>query len=66
MDEPVDISGSVAALEHLTGPSRGKVSWLSMPLVCVSIDSDRLVHLSGDGVGQDPKIVAELRWIGQT
>jgi len=66
LDGPEDTTGSVAALEHLTGPSRGTLSWLSMPLVCVSIDRDRLVHLSGNAVARDPRVVAELRWTGQT
>jgi serine protease Do len=34
------------ALEHLTGPSRGAVTWLSGPILDVSLKSDRFIRIS--------------------
>ena len=46
-DDPVPIprSGS-AALEHLTGPSRGKVTWLNESAVDLYLSSGRLIGVS--------------------
>jgi serine protease Do len=58
-----------ALLESLTGPSRGRVTWLSSerPLICV--DDGRMLLVRSDmdaGSGSDATARAQLRWSGDT
>ena len=41
-----DLGAKVAAVEYLTGPSRGKVTWLSGPAFDISVRPDRLVSVA--------------------
>lgn len=45
----------VAALEHMTGPSRASVAWLSGKLLYVGLETDRLICIATD----DGRSVAE-------
>jgi len=38
--------GGATALEHLTGPSRGMVTWLHGPALDISLSPDRFLHVS--------------------
>jgi len=52
----------VAALEHLTGPSRGTVSWLSGKVLCLRLDPDRLARIVEEPDADEPgETVAVLR-----
>lgn len=55
----------VAALEHLTGPWRGKVTWLGEPILDISFDRQGRVTAAApepDAPAEDA--VARLRWTG--
>ncbi len=56
-----------SALEHLTGPSRGTVTWLSGPNLNISIDTNRLfrVRETHPGEPQDD-LIATLRRTDET
>ena len=41
---PEDIPDDVAVLEHLTGPSRGTVTWLSVAELDLFVDPNRFIH----------------------
>ena len=61
-NEPDAASPAVAAtLEHLTGPSRGTVTWLSASALDISLSSGRLIHVSEARPGEPPDdLVARL------
>jgi S1-C subfamily serine protease len=55
----------VAALEHLTGPSRGEITWLGEPMLDISLDGNGRVAVGPsppDGVAENA--VARLRRTG--
>ena len=63
MDEHHDflLTGTIA-LEHLTGPSRGSVTWLNGQALEVSLSANRLLHITdpdSDEPAENP--VAYLR-----
>ena len=41
-----------AALEHLTGPSRGGMTWLSGPALDIAVSANRLLRVSKAGAGE--------------
>ncbi len=47
-------SAVAAALEHLTGPSRGTVTWLSASALDISLSSGRLIQVSEARPGDPP------------
>ena len=54
-------SAVAAALEHLTGPSRGTVTWLSASALDISLSSGRLIQVSKARPGDPPDdLVARL------
>lgn len=56
-----------AFLESLTGPSRGRVAWLSSDRLCVTVDTDRILRVvSDDGETPGADYRAWLRWSGET
>lgn len=56
-----------AFLESLTGPSRGRVAWLSSDRLRIAIDADRLLRVvSDDGETPGANDRARLRWSGET
>ena len=53
----------VAALEHLTGPSRGGVSWLSASEVYIAVGDDRLIRIVPDAALVAPAtLIAKMTW----
>lgn len=53
--------GGATALEHLTGPSRGQVTWLNGPALNISLSSARFLQVSEAGAGDVPdNLVARL------
>ena len=59
-------SGVRALLEHLTGPSRGSISWLAADCVIASVGHDRRLHLRAEGGEPAPgRPVARLTWSGE-
>lgn len=66
MHDRTNTAEPLATLEHLTGPSRGTVTWLARPEVSLSIGGDRLVVLAGGPADAAPETVAEFRWAGDT
>ena len=58
---------AVAALEHLTGPSRGTVTWLSGSNMCISLSTNRFIRVSEARPGEPPDdLVARLHRAGDT
>ena len=56
MDTAVDTGDrlpATASLEHLTGPSRGRVSWFAASALDVSLESNCVIHIS-ESVAGDP------------
>ncbi len=53
-DEPSDlfVTGTIA-LEHLTGPSRGTVTWLSGQELAISLSANRLLHVT-ESIPEEP------------
>ncbi len=60
-DKPVTTPTITASLEHLTGPARGTVSWLSGIALDISLDDGRLIRIAepDDEAAQDA-VVARL------
>ncbi|MGC1505300.1 MAG: trypsin-like peptidase domain-containing protein [Sulfitobacter sp.] len=59
--------GVRAFLENLTGPSRGRIEWLSSDQSRVSIGNDRVLQLAqGASAPQIPDARAQLTWSGET
>ncbi|MDH3667862.1 MAG: serine protease [Paracoccaceae bacterium] len=55
-----------AALEHLTGPSRGRIGWLSAPRLDVILGKDRLLRLRPlDQPAPEGTVVASIEAEGQ-
>ena len=62
----VPIAGA-AALEHLTGPSRVKVTWLGASAVDVSLTPERFIHVSEARPGElSEDLIARLHRAGDT
>jgi serine protease Do len=60
-EAPPDGASLGAALEHMTGPRRGSVTWLSAPDLDVTLDAGCFLHLSETQPGARPKdLVARL------
>ncbi len=56
-----------AALEHMTGPRRGSVTWISLIKIDVTLDDGCFLHLSESQPGEAPKnLVARLQRIGDS
>jgi S1-C subfamily serine protease len=56
-----------AFLESLTGPSRGRVTWLSSDDPHVTVGTDRVLRISSkDDASPDAKYRARLHWSGET
>ena len=56
-----------AFLENLTGPSRGRVTWLASDQALISVDTDRVLGLSHDTVANAGSSArARLTWSGDT
>ncbi len=56
-----------AALEHFTGPSRVKVTWLSASAVDISLTPDRFIRVSEAGPGEPSEdLIARLHRAGDT
>ncbi|MBW4706823.1 serine protease [Roseobacter sp. YSTF-M11] len=56
-----------AFLENLTGPSRGRIMWLSSDRSQVSVDEDRALLIThGTGNRPDRETAARLTWSGET
>lgn len=57
----------LATLEHMTGPSRGSVSWLDTSAVDVTVTPDRLVRVTETRAGEaGPELVARLHRAGDS
>lgn len=52
---------AVAALEHLTGPSRGTVSWLWQPEIELGLRADGRICMASDKDRRTPEPVARLK-----
>ena len=58
---PVDTSAPAAAVEHLTGPSHGTVTWLSGSAFDISLRPDRFVRVQEARPGDTPDgLIARL------
>ena len=56
-----------AFLESLTGPSRGRVAWVSSDRLRIAIDTDRMLRVvSDDGETHSANDRARLLWSGET
>lgn len=65
--EPPDKDQVRAFLENLTGPSRGRILWLSSDHPHISVDADRMLRVvSADGGKPAKDNHALLRWSGET
>lgn len=61
-DVQEDWAESTAALEHLTGPSRGNVAWLAASRLSVFVGEDRLLRVRSDPTPKPGEVrVAVLR-----
>ena len=59
-------AAGVAVLEHLTGPSRGSVSWLGAAIVDVTLSPGRMIRVAESRAGKPPAgLVARLRRSGE-
>ncbi|MBS9717737.1 trypsin-like peptidase domain-containing protein [Pseudohalocynthiibacter aestuariivivens] len=67
-DVPQAINDDVRAfLENLTGPSRGRIGWLSLDQARVCIGADRLLRIDPDVAATDSaEARARLSWSGET
>ena len=69
---PEDVAKSIndnvrAFLENLTGPSRGRITWLSSDQSRISVGGDRDIRIApGEGGGDDADARARLTWSGET
>lgn len=56
-----------AALEHLTGPSHGKVMWLSASAIDISMTPRRFIHVADSRPGEPSEdLIARLHSAGET
>tara|TARA_R110002110_G_scaffold5179_7_gene26628 strand:- start:216 stop:1808 length:1593 start_codon:yes stop_codon:yes gene_type:complete len=56
-----------AFLENLTGPSRGRITWLSSAQSRVSIGTDRVLRIDQDATTMSSSVArAQLSWSGET
>ena len=61
-----EMAGAIA-LEHLTGPSRGLVTWLNGAALDVSVRADRHLRISSSQPNKTPdELVARLRRVDQS
>ncbi len=58
------LPNSIAALEHLTGPSRGAVLWIHDDSVCIEFKAGRLTLSTADDTA--PAVIARLRRSGSS
>ena len=66
-DRDDELSGGVIVLEHLTGPSRGTVTWLGGTSLNVSLRQDRFLDVSHAGTSEPHEaLIARLRRIGDS
>lgn len=57
----------IATLEHLTGPSRGTVTWLSEPELDISLSPGRVIQVATAHPDEPPeRLVARLHQTGDT
>lgn len=67
MDDTKDTANLALALEHMTGPSRGSVSWLSASTLDVTLDAGCLVLISeAQAGGRGDDLVARLHQVEDT
>jgi len=60
-EREADTLSGACALEHLTGPSRGTVTWLGGAILDITLDTKRLLHVSEAPPGEPPEnLVARL------
>lgn len=67
IDEPRSAApaSGAAALEHLTGPSRGRVSWLGASAVDVMLTDGQYLRVADSGPGEPPPdLIARLHRTG--
>lgn len=67
MDDTIDTVNLALALEHMTGPSRGSVTWLNASTLDVTLDAECFVLISetqAGGRGED--LIARLHRIDDT
>lgn len=58
---------AVAALEHLTGPSRGTITWLTGSVLDVSLGASQFIHVSDARAGEPRRdLVARLHRAGES
>ncbi len=64
-DHASDSYTGVGALEHLTGPSRGRITWLSARSTDIALTPAHLVHCAETRSGQAPdNLIARFRRVG--
>ena len=62
-----DTEGGATALEHLTGPSRGKMTWLSGADLDITLNAKRFLHISATRAGEPPlNLIARLHRAGDS
>jgi len=60
-------STTIAVLDHLTGPSRGTVTWLSGPDLDISLSPGRIINVSESRPGEPRNgLIARLHRVGVT
>lgn len=63
--QPSSDTGRAGVLEHLTGPARGQVSWLTQDVLHAWVDETRRFKMSGDRSAFPGPVAASLHWDGQ-
>lgn len=67
MTEPRDNAPVALALEHMTGPVRGSVTWLTAQSLDVALDAACLIHITEtDPDTPGPDVIAHLRRVGNS
>lgn len=67
MSEPRDDAPVALALEHMTGPVRGSVTWLTSQSLDISLDAACLIHVAdSEPDAPGPDVIAHLRRVGNS
>ncbi len=67
MEQRRNSAPPMVALEHMTGPARGSVSWLGAPTLDITLDAGCYLHVSETAPGPSPEdLVARLHRVDDT
>ena len=67
MNNSRDNAPLAVALEHMTGPSRGSVTWLNSSTLDVTLDAGSFIHILEAQAGEPRKdLIARLHRVGDT